>query len=440
VVGSYGALTVDGVVLSQMKNGIPSEFLGVFRDDMLVTYNMLLRDYDSRLNLDADDEETIDIVAFRASGREIATRLDVLGIGPDVVKTIIESFLHDVSGIGRDPEWLQSVEPDLRTRIEEENRYRDTLDAEHWIELLAASHPAGEPDSGRIGIGPADPGSRAWLLDLIDGWDPRYALRAFLLAFPDALVELDVTELHENDWLGFDPETLASETLTALRLEAAAHAPMVVLTEGSTDAEFLSAALMLRYPYLVDLVRFLDYGERPEGGVAALLRLVRSFAAAGIANRVVALFDNDAAAQDGLRGLRAADLPANIALLRYPDLDLLREYPTLGPPTLDAPSGAPSEADINGLGASIELYLGVDCLSDADGRLRPVQWRAFMHGVSRYQGEVVGKREIQDAFRAKIRAARADPNLMNIQDWSGMDAILHTLLTIFGDHPVDLGE
>jgi hypothetical protein len=43
---------------------------------------------------------------------------------------------------------------------------------------------------------------------------------------------------------------------------------MIVLTEGKTDAEFLGAALTLLYPHLTDLVRFLDYERRPEGGSA----------------------------------------------------------------------------------------------------------------------------------------------------------------------------
>ena len=73
---------------------------------------------------------------------------------------------------------------------------------------------------------------------------------------PDATVELDLTELHENGWIHGDPGQLASQAVTFLRMEAATHTPIVVLTEGSTNTEFLSAALQLRYPYLVDLVRF----------------------------------------------------------------------------------------------------------------------------------------------------------------------------------------
>jgi hypothetical protein len=49
-----------------LKNGITNELLEVFRDDMLVTYSMLLREYEPRLDLSHDDEEMIDVVAFRA--------------------------------------------------------------------------------------------------------------------------------------------------------------------------------------------------------------------------------------------------------------------------------------------------------------------------------------------------------------------------------------
>ena len=153
---------------------------------------------------------------------------------------------------------------------------------------------------------------------------------------------------------------------------------------------------------------------------------------------MIALFDNDAAAIDGLRNLAHANLPANVALLRYPDLDVLRDYPTLGPPTLEDPAGAPSRANVNGFGASIELYLGADVLTDSHGQLRPVQWRSFVHGISRYQGEVIRKREIHEAFRAKVRDARANPQSMKCGDWTGIDAILRSLLTTFGDHPAPI--
>jgi hypothetical protein len=83
--------------------------------------------------------------------------------------------------------------------------------------------------------------------------------------------------------------------------------------------------------------------------------LVKAFLATGITNRVIALFDNDTAAQEARRALANVSIPENIAVLAYPALDLLRDYPTLGP-------GGLTSLDVNGLAASIELYLGKDVL------------------------------------------------------------------------------
>jgi hypothetical protein len=208
------------------------------------------------------------------------------------------------------------------------------------------------------------------------------------------------------------------------------HAPVVVLTEGSTDAEFLKASLALLFPHLTDLVRFLDYEteRRPEGGASALIRMVRAFAAAGIANRIVAVFDNDAAAADCLRAFNTANLPKQVQVIRYPDFELGTSYPTLGPPTVTSPQGSIALANINGLAASIELYLGKDVLRGPDDALCPIQWKSFLAGIGRYQGEVTHKDLVHKAFRAKYRAASDDPALITKQDWQDMRLVLESIL------------
>jgi hypothetical protein len=258
------------------------------------------------------------------------------------------------------------------------------------------------------------------LLREIDYWDDRYALRIVLLAFPDAEVVLDISTVNGFEYLAESAlASLASRAAQTISGMAGMHAPTVVLTEGRTDAEFLAAALAIIYPHLTDLIRFLDYERRPEGGVSALVRMVRAFSAAGIVNRVVAVFDNDTAAADALRVIEHAILPAQIQVIRYPTLDLAKEYPTLGPPTVQSPTGSVSLADVNGLAGSIELYLGRDVLAQADGVLFPVQWKSFIAGIGQYQGEVVNKDRIHEAFRAKYALALQNPNHVKEQDWEG---------------------
>src|SRR5262249_8934669 len=156
--------------------------------------------------------------------------------------------------------------------------------------------------------------------------------------------------------------------------------------EGTTDTEFLSAALAVLQPHVTDLVRFLDYERKPEGGAVAVLRTVRAFDAAGIANRVVAVLDNDTAAADALRGYRPTGPSDRSRVIQDPPIEIARQYPTLGPPSVRSAATSIELADVNGLAASIELYLGRDVLTRNDGTLHPVQWKSFMSGTGRYHG------------------------------------------------------
>jgi len=96
-----------------------------------------------------------------------------------------------------------------------------------------------------------------------------------------------------------------------------------------------------------------------------LANIVRAFAGAGILNRMIALFDNDTAAEAAIASLAHIDLPANLIIRQLPAIDVARSYPTLGP------SGM-TRMDVNGLAGSIELYLGTDVLRDEGGNLKPV--------------------------------------------------------------------
>jgi hypothetical protein len=172
----------------------------------------------------------------------------------------------------------------------------------------------------------------------------------------------------------------------------------------------------------------MDFGQRPNGGAGALVNAVKSFAAAGIANRVVALFDNDTAAADTLRSWDRSRLPANIRACQYAPLDLGASYPTLAAPPAHADI---ANSDVNGLAGSIELYLGRDVLTDASGNLRPVRLQAFIPGMGRCQAQITGKRALQDAYRKKVRAAGSDRSRIAQQDWSGVRAILDLVRSAF---------
>ncbi|MGH3766382.1 MAG: hypothetical protein ACRDTX_14740 [Pseudonocardiaceae bacterium] len=211
------------------------------------------------------------------------------------------------------------------------------------------------------------------------------------------------------------------------RRTIATDAPLVILTEGSTDSRLLTEAIQVTHPHLVRFMRFMDFGSGAKGGVGSLVELVRSFAGAGIANRVLALADNDTAAHDALLKLKREALPEGYRVMHYPESPLLRRYPTLGPQLPD-----PVLMDVNGKAGSLEMYLGRELLT-VDGELVPVQWMGYMEGRKGYQGAISAaeKNRIQGAFRQKVKAALQDPSVQEEQDWSGVEAIVGAILSAF---------
>ena len=137
----------------------------------------------------------------------------------------------------------------------------------------------------------------------------------------------------------------AEAAIHGLTADHAENAPRIILTEGSTDRAILKEALSILYPHLAEYYSFLEFNSsRSPGGAGHLVSLVKAFAGAGVTNRIVALFDNDTSAREATRALKPLSLPSNIVALHYPDLELLRDYPTLGPSGL-------TTLNVNGLAA-----------------------------------------------------------------------------------------
>jgi hypothetical protein len=401
--GSWGVLYVGDLEVASIKYEVPPELLSVFTDDMYHSRAARSAEYYADTQL---GDETVTVHEFTAPGPVIASRLDILGFTPSHIYAALNTLLALARDIGPFPA------PDLG----------HDYAANDWVAEMRspAISPAGESLA---------PGTIKWLMSHFEEEDARIALRAVLLARPDDNVRLDVTDLITGGWLDDDrPVGVCAAGLDTMRTIAAAHTPIVVLTEGKSDIAVLEPALRLFHPHLTDLIRFMDYTERPAGGAGPLVNTVRAFAAAGIANRVLALFDNDTGATDALRSLDLGRLPANIRVRQYPRIDLAAHYPTLGPPPADASVAC---TDVNGLAGSIEMYLGREVLTSPDGRLRPVQWRTYIQGAHQYQGEIADKQAVHDAYRAKVQQARADPSSTSQQDWSGIHAILDLIFHAF---------
>ena len=264
------------------------------------------------------------------------------------------------------------------------------------------------------------------------GYDCRLLLRLLVEdAAPQELLIYDLTELVVGEYLNEADDPVA-EAEHLFYSDFTLSRRVIVLTEGETDRRVLERSLKLLYPHLVDYFHFFDFvGKNVGGGAGQLANLVRSFAAADVRHRILALFDNDTAARAALSNLDMGSLSANFAVCQYPNIPLAENYPTLGP------SGE-AKMNVNELAGGIELYLGRDALEDENGELTPVQWKGFDPKVGAYQGEVLHKNKVLTRFEDKISTCESQPKEVDLYDWSGIRAILDTMRAAF--HCVDAEE
>jgi hypothetical protein len=253
--------------------------------------------------------------------------------------------------------------------------------------------------------------------------DLRCFLRAVLEAAPDsAAVTQELTDLVAGEYYSEDAK-VSELALEELKGSYSLNSPVIVLTEGVSDSRAIQYALDLLYPHLSGYYSFMDLAARSPGGAGSLVHVVKSFAGAGIENRVIAIFDNDTAGHSALSILRDISLPQTMRVITYPDLAIATQYPTTGPTGI-------SLQDINGSACSIELFYGRDVL-EAEGQLVPVQWKGYDERMRRYQGEIIGKNLLATRFETKVKLANSNRAAMTAQDWAPMQQLVNVIVDAF---------
>lgn len=137
---------------------------------------------------------------------------------------------------------------------------------------------------------------------------------------------------------------------------------------------------------------------------------LKAFIAAGIRNRIIALYDNDSAGLSEIKVLKNIPIPSNVRIMHLPDLEMCLHYPTIGP-------GGSSIDNINGRACSIEMFLGKDILKKS-GEYEPVRWKSYIDKVDAYQGEIVPKSEVLKQFKLKVK--RSQDQLV-LDEWEECD-------------------
>jgi HEPN/Toprim N-terminal domain 1 len=425
--GTWTELTVSGFDLIGSKSAIIPEVMTIFRESDRKETLVPAAPGDVA---NAEPEEGPELkIVYVTTVRNAIARLEVMGFTRKRVAGEFEA---------QRKQWVEYCEQSV---AEGEDVYADKLEILSALTYDTYAAAFGEIVRSGLRAYPFDdldqPGLeplKKYILDQHDDepfgffmTDWRALIRMACDAVDaDAVVEQDISALVDGGYYDRD-EPVCTTSIAALVAAHPENAPRIILTEGPSDSRILGAALRLLYPHLADYYTFLDFeGTRAAGGASAVITSIKAFAAAGITNRMIALLDNDTAAREARRALRQIQLPVNIAVHHYPPLDALRSYPTLGPTGL-------AVLDVNGLAASIELYVGRDCLVDAAGQLRPVHWRGYNEALGEYHGEVTAKDQIQSAFFQKIQAATNNPAALAAGDWEGLHLILQSVFHAFDE-------
>lgn len=262
-------------------------------------------------------------------------------------------------------------------------------------------------------------------------WAPFIDYRAFMriiceIANLDAEVIFDLSEIVYAEDLDPNDLQLCAWARRQTADDIDIDHKIIILTEGNSDKWIIEKSLNLFYPHLSEYYSFMDYeGARAQGGATALVNAIKSFVAAGIANRTIAIFDNDTAASSAKRLLEGISIPPNIKVLQLPHAKWAVKYPTLGPQGL-------ASMDVNGLAGSIELYFGKDVLIKNRKRM-PVMWKGYDEYLKKYQGELLNKSELQKIFSQKIEVCLKDRSKMKNYDWAGMKQVVDLIKHAFSE-------
>lgn len=385
--GSYCSIYFDKMDVCGEKSAVPDQFCALFQESDRVT----------RRSGDHDDDEHTDVV-YETTREVILARLSLLGCTSEVAKERLAAWLATKRATweeyckGEGDGWAEDTAQVLRAFSVEEwyRRAPDVLATQYTRDtpLDEIDRKMGDHNS-----------SVGWLW--FDGYGSLMNLRALLDACSDVrVVTLDVTDLIAGGWIEPDAK-VCEERRVSDSLEPRPLAPTVILAEGSSDIRILQRSLAILFPEGQDYFSFFNHAELSvDGGTAYLVKFLKAFAAARAPFRLVAVFDNDTAGRQAHKQASDLGLPDNMKVVRLPDIAFAKTYPTVGPQ-------GERICDVNGLAASIELYLGRAALMVND-TLRPVRWTGYNQAARAYQGEVECKTDVEAAFLETV-ATYADP-------------------------------
>lgn len=424
--GSYSSLLLDGYRIDQSKSYINPYWSCLFTEDDRRSRDVL---YDLYYTEPINDGNEVPTYEYAATAETVKMRLEIMGYTLPKVKSEylcgIESALKTIQEYYTETESVYQF-----TKVDQEHILRLKEGGfQYWLDLIRHlikydinvydDRLGSEDDIFRFMLEYNDIDQDLYLgyPNIGFGFFLRGALEA---VNPDAELVLDITDLVSSGYYGINEAVCAGTAMS--HIKSTLHfQKIIIITEGSSDRNILSKSLKLLYPKAENYFSFLDFESyKAEGGTGALEKTVKSFAAAGISNKIIALFDYDAAGVAAAERLRKKRLPNNICVMTLPEIELARNYPTIG-------AQGSSIENVNGRACSIEMYLGKDILINDNNELTAVEWKGLEQSLNIYQGEIFDKARLQKKFVEKINRSISNGCTEPEQFWDDLRLVFQSI-------------
>lgn len=366
--GSYAGLNIKKKEILCWKNGLASFVRKLFTKEDLLDFTgeeAAATSQELGLGYSEDYFDTTRLIIGVSDVKTIRQRLLICGFGLEYAKELFNEAVEKAESS------FESADENMKEYYcEDLNKIKDIVDLSRKLDKPVYDH---------------------WNDDVSDYMDNWVLFLSYIYNYnlrDDDKVILDLAELINGGWLDDDSD-FDREDFVLLKDAIVSDLP-IILTEGITDRSILSKAFRIFYPELVHYIKFLNQDFKPEGGAVNILKMARSFASAGISNRILIVLDNDSAAISAIKKF-GNKYPSNIRVTTYPYNPNLQNYPTIGPQ-------GELRMNINGLAGSIEMYLGQNALTNEAGDIEKIQWTGYMENIKQYQGSLINKASVQKRF------------------------------------------
>lgn len=407
--GAYTSFTINGYEIFEDKNDYSEKIMILFREEMKAIEQEFI------------DDTIQKNIYYRMSSKDLGLRLNIMGY-------TYERASKDFYSTFDKEEYFEYLEEEFRPNEVDLNFFLRKLKfmIQHRLYFWDLCEPYAALEEIELGE------NNIRLLEFI--FRDKVEEDGYLLGIPlsDSLnllqlilgisdyngdVEYNLTDIIMSGYFEEDYEFVNNARLSIAE-SYYTYGNIIVITEGTTDKFILEKALETLYPNQSDIYTFFDYkSSNAPGSTNEMVKVIKSFIASKIINKTIVIFDNDTAGKEAIELLSDVRIPNNIKIMTYPDIDICNNYPTIGPQGVQ-------NMNINGLAASIELYLGSNVLTDDEGYI-PIQWMGYRDKIKQYQGQVLKKEHIQRKF---MELLKTNPETI---EWESLNKILTKMFLTF---------